>query len=170
MPSLEEWDKYLKEQEEALLKSLDGKSEENKPDESRKADESENELKSKNENKSPDSNIQRVVKLRHTLPSQLFKTDIESEVAQNSYVSFKESRDELLHRLLDPQISLEDAARILNVCPTTIRRYTNKGLLPHYRTAGNQRRFKLSDVLAFLETHSGFLENGEHEDTKTGII
>lgn len=74
------------------------------------------------------------------------------EVAQNSYKrQFKESRLELINRLLDPTLSLEDAARLLNVCPTTVRRYTNKGLLTHQRTPGDQRRFKLSDVLAFLE-------------------
>lgn len=75
-----------------------------------------------------------------------------TEVAQNSYKAFKESRAELIQRLLDPTITLEEAARILNVCPTTVRRYTNRGLLKHYRTAGNQRRFKLSDVLAFMES------------------
>ena len=74
------------------------------------------------------------------------------EVAQNSYKAFKETREELVQRLLDPTVSLEEAARVLNVCPTTVRRYTNRGVLHHYRTAGNQRRFKLSDVLAFMET------------------
>ena len=59
-----------------------------------------------------------------------------------------------LHRLLDPTLSLEETARLLNVCPTTVRRYTNKGLLTHQRTSGDQRRFKLSDVLAFLEAQS----------------
>ncbi|MFQ3548509.1 MAG: helix-turn-helix domain-containing protein [Armatimonadota bacterium] len=77
--------------------------------------------------------------------------DTQQEVAQNSYKKFRESRSELIERLLDPSVSLEEAARILNVCPTTVRRYTNKGVLKHYRTAGNQRRFKLSDVLAFME-------------------
>lgn len=81
-----------------------------------------------------------------------------TEVAQNSYKAFKESRAELIQRLLDPTITLEEAARILNVCPTTVRRYTNRGVLKHYRTAGNQRRFKLSDVLAFME-------NGARRDT-----
>lgn len=80
------------------------------------------------------------------------KTAVKSEeVAQSSYKEFKETREELLHRLLDPEISLEEAARILNVCPTTVRRYTNKGALRHHRTAGNQRRFRLSDVLSFME-------------------
>lgn len=82
------------------------------------------------------------------------------ETAQKSYKPFKESREQLLHRLLDPMISLEEAARILNVCPTTVRRYTNRGALPHYRTAGNQRRFRLSDVLAFV----GSDESGQMVD------
>ena len=76
----------------------------------------------------------------------------DDEVVQNSYKrSFKESRIELIEKLLDPTLSLEDTARLLNVCPTTVRRYTNKGMLTHQRTSGDQRRFKLSDVLTFLE-------------------
>jgi excisionase family DNA binding protein len=74
------------------------------------------------------------------------------EVTQNSYKrAFRESRLDLVQRLLDPTLSLEETARLLNVCPTTVRRYTNRGLLTHQRTSGDQRRFKLSDVLAFLE-------------------
>lgn len=84
------------------------------------------------------------------------------EVAQNSYKTFKETREQLIQRLLDPIISLEEAARVLNVCPTTVRRYTNRGVLKHYRTAGNQRRFKLSDVLAFMES-------GKRSEPKTEI-
>ena len=76
-------------------------------------------------------------------------------VAQNSYKrEFRETRVDLITRLLDPTLSLEDTARLLNVCPTTVRRYTNRGLLTHQRTAGDQRRFKLSDVLGFLEAQS----------------
>lgn len=91
------------------------------------------------------------------LPSQL-QNLIESaqvEVAQHSYKTFKESRAGLIQRLLDPPITLEEAARILNVCPTTVRRYTNRGVLKHFRTAGNQRRFRLSDVLSFMESQMG---------------
>jgi len=80
----------------------------------------------------------------------LFSGD-SGEVAQNSYKTFKETRTQLIERLLDPVISLEEAARVLNVCPTTVRRYTNRGALRCLRTAGNQRRFKLSDVLSFME-------------------
>ena len=75
----------------------------------------------------------------------------EGEVAQHSYKKFKEARGDLIQRLLDPIISLEEAARVLNVCPTTVRRYTNRGVLKHLRTAGNQRRFRLSDVLSFMD-------------------
>lgn len=74
------------------------------------------------------------------------------EVAQKYYTrGFKESRRQLIERLLDPTLTLEDTARVLGVCPTTVRRYTNRGVLPHHRTVGQQRRFRLSDVLAFLE-------------------
>ena len=88
------------------------------------------------------------------------------EVAQNSYKAFKETREDLVQRLLDPTVSLEEAARVLNVCPTTVRRYTNRGVLRHYRTAGNQRRFKLSDVLAFMESgrRGGAVETASDEE------
>ncbi len=62
----------------------------------------------------------------------------------------KETREELLARLLDPVLTLDEAAQVLNVCSTTVRRYTNRGLLEHHRTIGNQRRFRLSHVLALL--------------------
>jgi len=95
----------------------------------------------------------------------LERLEEESEVAQFSYKRpFPESRRELISRLLDPILSLEETARLLNVCPTTIRRYTNKGILSHYRKEPErtgdveateretrQRRFRLSDILAFLE-------------------
>jgi excisionase family DNA binding protein len=77
-----------------------------------------------------------------------------NEVAQNSYKSpFRETREDLIGRLLDPQLTLEEAARVLGVCPTTVRRYTNRGMLHCHRTPGNQRRFRMSDVLQFLEQH-----------------
>ena len=101
--------------------------------------------------------VKSAARLRKKAPGSLLSVQekTQDEVAQNSYSVFKETREELLQRLLDPQLSLEDTARILNVCPTTVRRYTNRGLLKHVRTAGNQRRFRLSDVLSFMETHMG---------------
>ncbi len=100
--------------------------------------------------------LRKAVRLRNQLPARLEAGSIvRNEVAEASYEAFKETREELIRRLLDPELSLEEVSRILNVCPTTVRRYTNRGLLGHHRTAGNQRRFRLSDVLAFLESQSG---------------
>ncbi|HEY3267096.1 MAG TPA: helix-turn-helix domain-containing protein [Armatimonadota bacterium] len=85
---------------------------------------------------------------------QLLTRPAASEVAQNSYKStFTETREELIQRLLDPQLTLEETSRILNVCPTTVRRYTNRGLLKQERTPGNHRRFRFSNVLEFLEKY-----------------
>ncbi len=72
---------------------------------------------------------------------------------------FKETRQELIRRLLDPELSLEETSRLLGVCPATVRRYTNRGWLAHHRTTGGQRRFRLSDVVKFLDTHGRFPED-----------
>lgn len=71
---------------------------------------------------------------------------------------FKESRQQLIERLLDPELTLEETSRLLGVCPATIRRYTNRKWLTHHRTQGGQRRFRLSDVVKFVETHGRFPE------------
>ena len=63
-----------------------------------------------------------------------------------------ETREDLVRRLLDPTLTLREAALLLDVCPATVRRYTNRGLLNCYRTPGNQRRFRLSDILDFMES------------------
>lgn len=62
-----------------------------------------------------------------------------------------ETREDLVRRLLDPTLTLRETALLLDVCPATVRRYTDRGVLSCYRTAGNQRRFRLSDVLDFIE-------------------
>lgn len=71
---------------------------------------------------------------------------------------FKETRQELIRRLLDPELSLEETSRLLGVCPATVRRYTNRGWLEHHRTTGGQRRFRLSNVVKFLDEHGRFPE------------
>lgn len=63
----------------------------------------------------------------------------------------KQTREELIERLLDPTLTLSETAALIGVCPTTVRRYTNRGVLRCFRTPGNQRRFQLSDVLDFIE-------------------
>lgn len=66
-----------------------------------------------------------------------------------------ETREEIIRRLLDPELSVHEAAALLNVSKATLRRYTDSGKLDCFRTAGGQRRFKLSMVLALLETDAG---------------
>jgi excisionase family DNA binding protein len=66
---------------------------------------------------------------------------------------FKESRSDLMRRLLDPELTLEEVSRLLGVCPATVRRYTNRGWLEHHRTKGGQRRFRLSAVAKHVEEH-----------------
>ncbi len=63
----------------------------------------------------------------------------------------KETRAQMMERLTNPLLSLHEAGVILNVCASTLRRYTDSGILPHERTAGGQRRFRLNDVLALLD-------------------
>jgi hypothetical protein len=104
----------------------------------------------------------------------LSRIEEETETAQSSYKRpFEETRRELIQRLLDPILSMEEAARLLNVCPATVRRYTNRGLLTCYRKEPDrvrtpdmvvtdketrQRRFRLSAILAFLEAQHAAIE------------
>jgi excisionase family DNA binding protein len=102
-------------------------------------------------------NIEEAALIRQRLPQHvdMLLRIPTNEVAQNSYKSpFRETREELIRRLLDPQLTLEEAARVLGVCPTTVRRYTNRGMLHCHRTPGNQRRFRMSDVLQFVEQYA----------------
>lgn len=83
----------------------------------------------------------------------------DDSVTKNYYRGeFKESRQELIRRLLDPELSLEETSRLLGVCPATVRRYTNRGWLAHHRTTGGQRRFRLSDIVNFVDEHGRFPE------------
>lgn len=76
------------------------------------------------------------------------------DVTSNYYQGeFKESREDLIRRLIDPELTLEEVSRLLGVCPATVRRYTNRGWMDHTRTKGGQRRFRLSHVVAFVDEH-----------------
>ncbi len=65
-----------------------------------------------------------------------------------------ESREEIIRRLLDPELSLHEAAAVLNLSKATVRRYTDQGKLACLRTEGGQRRFRLSALLGFLDGQS----------------
>lgn len=78
----------------------------------------------------------------------------DDSVTSNYYRGgFRETRNEMIRRLLDPELTLEEVSRLLGVCPATVRRYTNRGWLRHHRTQGGQRRFRLSGVVRFVEEH-----------------
>lgn len=48
-------------------------------------------------------------------------------------------------------LSIGKAAQLLDCHQETLRRWSRQGRLPSYRTPGNQRRFKLSDIQAVLD-------------------
>jgi len=52
----------------------------------------------------------------------------------------------------DKWLSLREAAGLLGVHPGTVRIWSDKGLLPVYRTQGGHRRFKQSEVLLWANT------------------
>lgn len=62
-----------------------------------------------------------------------------------------ETREEIIRRLLDPELTLHEAAAVLNLSKATVRRYTDQAKLVCLRTHGGQRRFRLSTLLAFLD-------------------
>ncbi|MCB8932147.1 MAG: helix-turn-helix domain-containing protein [Chthonomonadaceae bacterium] len=96
-----------------------------------------------------------------TLPKSIeFLTSFFDDAVTANYYrgEFKESRKELIRRLLDPELTLEETSRLLGVCPATVRRYTNRGWLQHHRTKGGQRRFRLSNVVRFVDAHGRFPE------------
>jgi excisionase family DNA binding protein len=95
-------------------------------------------------------NAERVLQARQAR-QQALPLDVEQPAPRRRPRTTAETREDLIQRLLDPQLTLQETARLLNVCPTTVRRYTNRGILRHMRTPGNQRRFRLSDVLEFME-------------------
>lgn len=82
--------------------------------------------------------------------------DIEARQAVSRGVegSPRATREELVQRLLDPTLTLEEVSVLLGVCRTTVRRYTDRGVLRCFRTPGNQRRFHLSDILDYMEQQS----------------
>jgi excisionase family DNA binding protein len=116
-------------------------------------------LKESTGDDTPWDRLPRHIQLLATIPAP-----DEEEVAQKYYSrGFRETRQELIERLLNPTLTLEETARVLSVCPATVRRYTNRGVLPHHRTVGQQRRFRLSDVLTFLEQQQNS-RSGEAKD------
>ncbi|MHA1652052.1 MAG: MerR family transcriptional regulator [Candidatus Helarchaeota archaeon] len=55
---------------------------------------------------------------------------------------------------MPPYITISEAARLLGVCPKTLRRWDRAGLFkPAFRTAGQYRRYDLIHIKAFTNAN-----------------
>ncbi|MDW8058559.1 MAG: helix-turn-helix domain-containing protein [Thermomicrobium sp.] len=54
----------------------------------------------------------------------------------------------------DRWLSIDEAARLLGVGQSTLRRWSDAGLVPVYRTAGGHRRYREADLLAMLRSEA----------------
>jgi excisionase family DNA binding protein len=54
--------------------------------------------------------------------------------------------------MTDEWLSLSDAARLLGVHPSTVRLWSDKGVLPTHRTSGGHRRYRRDEVLLWAKT------------------
>lgn len=56
--------------------------------------------------------------------------------------------------MTDEWLSLSDAAKLLGVHPSTVRLWSDKGMLPVHKTQGGHRRYKRREILLWAETNS----------------
>ncbi|MCX2727549.1 helix-turn-helix domain-containing protein [Thermomicrobium sp. 4228-Ro] len=54
----------------------------------------------------------------------------------------------------DRWLTIDEAARLLGVGQSTLRRWSDAGLVPVYRTAGGHRRYREADLLAVLRSET----------------
>lgn len=60
----------------------------------------------------------------------------------------------------DSWLTLKDAAALLGVHPTTLRRWADEGQIPHITTPGGHRRFSTQDVTHLADTKRGLYQRG----------
>ncbi|KPJ88724.1 MAG: hypothetical protein AMS17_04395 [Spirochaetes bacterium DG_61] len=66
-------------------------------------------------------------------------------------------KNSLLDKELNRMLSITEAAELLGVSCTSLRRYANEGRIKVYRVgSGKHRRFRKRDVLSYLEQNSEF--------------
>jgi excisionase family DNA binding protein len=56
--------------------------------------------------------------------------------------------------MTDEWLSLSDAAAILGVHPSTVRLWSDKGLMPVHKTQGGHRRYRREEILLWSESNS----------------
>ncbi|HRQ23704.1 MAG TPA: helix-turn-helix domain-containing protein [Anaerolineales bacterium] len=57
--------------------------------------------------------------------------------------------------MTDEWLSLSDAAQMLGVHPSTVRLWSDKGVLPVHKTQGGHRRYKRSEISLWAESSLG---------------
>jgi excisionase family DNA binding protein len=66
-------------------------------------------------------------------------------------------KNALLDRELNRMLTITEAAEILGVSCTSLRRYANEGKIRAYRVgSGKHRRFRKRDVLEYLEQNGAY--------------
>jgi excisionase family DNA binding protein len=61
-------------------------------------------------------------------------------------------------------LSLSDAAKLLGVHPSTVRLWSDKGVLPVHKTQGGHRRYRRGEILLWAETSSPSREEAVESD------
>jgi excisionase family DNA binding protein len=56
--------------------------------------------------------------------------------------------------MTDEWLSLSDAAEMLGVHPSTVRLWSDKGVLPVHKTQGGHRRYRRSEISLWAQTNS----------------
>lgn len=66
-------------------------------------------------------------------------------------------KNALLDKELNRMLTITEAAELLGVSSTSLRKYSNEGKIKAYRVgSGKHRRFRKRDVLEYLEKNSEF--------------
>ena len=55
--------------------------------------------------------------------------------------------------MTDKWLSLSDAAKVLGVHPSTVRLWSDKGILPTHKTQGGHRRYKQAEISLWAESN-----------------
>jgi len=66
-------------------------------------------------------------------------------------------------------LTTREAAAHAGVGPTAIKRWADLGLLPCVKTAGGHRRFRQTELVAFLKEQSGTEPDGAHTDAAAWV-
>jgi len=66
-------------------------------------------------------------------------------------MTLSEAREAYRVRLLDRVVWMAEAAKLLGVCPATVRRYVYRGTLNCFRSHSDQRGFYMSELRRFID-------------------